>query len=56
LGKKHVSRRRLCLPGMMEFRVNAVSGQPFFFITAQINGMNRFSRRLKQKHPWEKAR
>jgi hypothetical protein len=37
LGKKHVSRQRLCLPGMMEFWVNDVSGQPFFFITAQVN-------------------
>jgi hypothetical protein len=37
LGKKHVSRQRLCLPGMMEFWVNDVSGQPFFFVTAQVN-------------------
>ncbi|MDR1887509.1 MAG: hypothetical protein LBQ70_06285, partial [Prevotellaceae bacterium] len=37
LGKKHVSRQRLCLPGMMEFWVNSVSGNPFFFITAQVN-------------------
>jgi hypothetical protein len=26
LGKKHVSRQRLCLPGMMEFWVNASDG------------------------------
>ncbi|GHT40177.1 hypothetical protein FACS189437_05420 [Bacteroidia bacterium] len=37
LGKKHVSRQRLCLPGMMEFWVNDRSGLPFFFITAQVN-------------------
>jgi hypothetical protein len=37
LGKKHVSRQRLCLPGMMEFWVNSVSGQPFFFVTAPVN-------------------
>lgn len=37
LGKKHVSRQRLCLPGMMEFWVNSVQGLPFFFITAPIN-------------------
>ena len=37
LGKKHVSRQRLCLPGMMEFWVNSVSGEPFFFITAEVN-------------------
>lgn len=37
LGKKHVSRQRLCLPGMMEFWVNAQDGQPYFFITAKVN-------------------
>ncbi|GHT62338.1 hypothetical protein AGMMS50239_15390 [Bacteroidia bacterium] len=37
LGKKHVSRQRLCLPGMMEFWVNGQSGLPFFFITARVN-------------------
>ena len=37
LGKKHVSRQRLCLPGMMEFWVNAKDGNPYFFITAQVN-------------------
>jgi len=37
LGKKHVSRQRLCLPGMTEFWVNAAEGFPFFFITAQVN-------------------
>jgi hypothetical protein len=33
LGKKHVSRQRLCLPGMMEFWINSREGLPFFFIT-----------------------
>ena len=37
LGKKHVSRQRLCLPGMMEFWVNASDGAPYFFITSQVN-------------------
>jgi hypothetical protein len=37
LGKKHVSRQRLCLPGMMEFWVNGKDGMPFFFITATVN-------------------
>ena len=37
LGKKHVSRQRLCLPGMTEFWVNSAEGLPFFFITAQVN-------------------
>jgi hypothetical protein len=33
LGKKHVSRQRLCLSGMMEFWINSREGLPFFFIT-----------------------
>lgn len=37
LGKKHVSRQRLCLPGMMEFWVNNVQGLPYFFVTGQVN-------------------
>jgi hypothetical protein len=37
LGKKHVSRQRLCLPGMMEFWVNASDGSPYFYITAPVN-------------------
>jgi hypothetical protein len=37
LGKKHVSRQRLCLPGMMEFWVNGKDGMPFFFITSTVN-------------------
>jgi hypothetical protein len=37
LGKKYVSRQRLCLPGIMEFWVNALDGAPYFFVTAEIN-------------------
>ena len=37
LGKKHVSRQRLCLPGMMEFWVNSSDGNPYFFVTAEVN-------------------
>jgi hypothetical protein len=37
LGKKHVSRQRLCLPGVMEFWVNSLDGQPYFFVTAEVN-------------------
>lgn len=37
LGKKHVSRQRLCLPGMMEYWVNSAAGMPFFLVTAEVN-------------------
>jgi hypothetical protein len=37
LGKKHVSRQRLCLPGVMEFWVNASDGRPYFYVTADVN-------------------
>ena len=37
LGKKHVSRQRLCLPGVMEYWVNAIDGKPYFYITADVN-------------------
>ena len=37
LGKKHVSRQKLCLAGMSEFWVNSSAGLPFFFITAEVN-------------------
>lgn len=37
LGKKHVSRQRLCLPGMMEFWVNNADGEPYFFVAGQVN-------------------
>jgi hypothetical protein len=37
LGKKHVSRQRLCLPGMMEYWINGTDGLPFFYVTAEVN-------------------
>jgi hypothetical protein len=37
LGKKHISRQRLCLPGVMEFWVNSSDGSPYFFVTAEVN-------------------
>jgi pyruvate-formate lyase-activating enzyme len=37
LGKKYVSRQRLCLPGVMDFWVNASDGNPYFFVTAEVN-------------------
>ena len=37
LGKKHVSRQKLCLPGMMEFWINNAEGLPYFFVTGQVN-------------------
>jgi len=37
LGKKYVSRQRLCLPGVMEFWINSSDGTPYFFVTAEVN-------------------
>jgi hypothetical protein len=37
LGKKHVSRQKLCLPGMQEFWVNNSEGMPYFYVTGQVN-------------------
>jgi hypothetical protein len=37
LGKKHVSRQKLCLPGMQEFWVNDLQGMPYFYVTGQVN-------------------
>jgi hypothetical protein len=37
LPKKHVSRQKLCLPGMVEFWVNNADGLPYFFVTGQVN-------------------
>lgn len=37
LGKKHVSRQKLCLPGMAEFWVNNADGLPYFFVTGEVN-------------------
>lgn len=37
LGKKHVSRQKLCLPGMVEFWVNNADGLPYFYVTGEVN-------------------
>lgn len=37
LGKKHVSRQKLCLPGMQEFWVNNKKGLPYFYVTGNVN-------------------
>ncbi len=37
LGKKHISRQKLCLPGMMEFWVNNADGLPYFYVTGDVN-------------------
>ena len=37
LGKKHVSRQKLCLPGMQEFWVNNKEGMPYFYVTGNVN-------------------
>jgi hypothetical protein len=37
LGKKHISRLKLCLPGMMEFWINNSEGMPYFVITGEVN-------------------
>lgn len=36
-GKKHVSRQKLCLPGMQEFWVNNRDGMPYFYVTGEVN-------------------
>jgi len=37
LGKKHISRLKLCLPGMTEFWVNNADGLPYFVVTGEVN-------------------
>jgi hypothetical protein len=37
LGKKHISRLKLCLPGMMEFWINNSDGLPYFVVTGEVN-------------------
>ena len=37
LGKKHVARQKLCLPGMQEFWVNNKEGLPYFYVTGEVN-------------------
>lgn len=37
LGKKHISRLKLCLPGMTEFWINNTEGLPYFVVTGEVN-------------------
>lgn len=37
LGKKHVSRQRLCLPGVMQYWVNNEEGLPYLYVTGEVN-------------------
>ena len=37
LGRKHISRLKLCLPGMMEFWINNSDGLPYFVVTGEVN-------------------
>lgn len=37
LGKKFVSRQKLCLPGIQEFWVNNMEGMPYFYIRGEVN-------------------
>lgn len=37
LPKRYVSRERLCLPGVTDYWVNDILGQPYFYVTSTIN-------------------
>jgi hypothetical protein len=37
LGKKHISRQKLCLPGNQEFWVNNNNSLPYFYVTGEVN-------------------
>lgn len=37
LGKKHVARQKLCLPGIQEFWINNSDGLPYFYVTGEVN-------------------
>jgi len=37
LGKKHVARQKICLPGIQEFWVNNNDGLPYFYVTGEVN-------------------
>ena len=37
LGKKHVARLKVCLPGMTEYWVNNSEGMPYFVVTGEVN-------------------
>lgn len=36
-GKKHVSRQKLCLPGIQEFWINNNDSLPYFYVTGEVN-------------------
>lgn len=37
LGKKHVSRQHLCLPGVDEYWINNKEGLPYFYVPGEVN-------------------
>jgi hypothetical protein len=37
LGKKHMSRQKLCLPGTCQYWVNDSQGSPYMFVNALVN-------------------
>ncbi|MCK5539072.1 MAG: hypothetical protein KAI79_19780 [Bacteroidales bacterium] len=37
LGKKHISRLKICLPGMTEYWINNSEGMPYFVVTGEVN-------------------
>jgi len=37
LGKKHISRLKLCMPAIMEFWVNNHQGMPYFVVAGEVN-------------------
>lgn len=37
LGKKFVSRQRLCLPGVMQYWINNSEGLPYLYVTGEVN-------------------
>lgn len=37
LGKKYISRQKLCLPGIQEFWINNMEGLPYFYIRGEVN-------------------
>jgi len=37
LGKKHIARQKLCLPGTGEFWINNSTGQPYGLVCGQVN-------------------
>lgn len=37
LGKKHVSRQRLCLPGVIQYWINNMEGMPYLYVNGEVN-------------------